>query len=258
MATHYLVNGEYLTAIADAIRSKTSSTEDIEITEMPAQIGGITGGVALPTLTSPASEDEIFLNKQTIDEDGNVLTGTFTIDTELNENEELITQIQEALVRKASVSLPTLENPATAENLEEGYELIDGDGNIVVGTHVCSGGSGGGEYGTMLIQHNLPAELDEMGGLWVNGVPCLSNTVTEVPLDMNSYISFYFYGININSGEFISIEDITYSYEYEGDDGWITEVMSPNWSNPVSEPFAFGMCQGIQDNLYTFNITLSE
>lgn len=100
------------------------------------------GGVALPKLTSPATANEIFLNKETIDEDGNVLTGTFTIDTELNENEELITQIQTALARKSSISLPTLENPATSAEILSGYEAIDADGNVIVGE--CSGGSGGG------------------------------------------------------------------------------------------------------------------
>ena len=40
-------------------------------------------GVNLPELTSPATAEEIFLNKQTIDEDGNIITGAFTIDSEL-------------------------------------------------------------------------------------------------------------------------------------------------------------------------------
>ena len=35
---------------------------------------------------------------------------------------------------KVSTSLPTLENPGGAENLQEGYQLIDDNGNIVNGT----------------------------------------------------------------------------------------------------------------------------
>lgn len=55
------------------------------------------GGVELPTLTTPAQASEVFLNKETIDEDGNVQVGTFTIDSELTTQNNLIAQIQSAV-----------------------------------------------------------------------------------------------------------------------------------------------------------------
>lgn len=39
-----------------------------------------------------------------------------------------------ALMGGSGVELPELTNPGTAANLESGYQLIDGDGNVVEGT----------------------------------------------------------------------------------------------------------------------------
>lgn len=41
---NYIVNGDDLTAIANAIREKTASIAKMRISDMPAQIAGITGG----------------------------------------------------------------------------------------------------------------------------------------------------------------------------------------------------------------------
>lgn len=104
-------------------------------------------GVELPTLTNEGSASDLVSGKELIDQEGNVITGTNPYElnatnAEVEEQADLIAEIKTVLESKASVSYPELSNPATAENLEEGYELIDEDGNIVVGTHVCSGGGG--------------------------------------------------------------------------------------------------------------------
>lgn len=52
------------------------------------------GGVELPELTNPAIASEVFLNKEIIDEQGNVKTGTFTIENELSNQSDLIAQLQ--------------------------------------------------------------------------------------------------------------------------------------------------------------------
>lgn len=41
------------------------------------------------------------------------------------------------------ITLPTLANPATADQILEGFEAIDGSGNKLTGTHVCESGGGG-------------------------------------------------------------------------------------------------------------------
>lgn len=41
------------------------------------------------------------------------------------------------------IILPTLTNPAGADQILEGYEAVDGSGNKLTGTHVCESGGGG-------------------------------------------------------------------------------------------------------------------
>lgn len=55
------------------------------------------GGIELPELSNPANADEVFFSKQLIDGDGEVVTGTFTIDNELDAQDDLITQLQAAV-----------------------------------------------------------------------------------------------------------------------------------------------------------------
>ena len=61
------------------------------------------GGVELPTLSNPALEEEIFLDKQVIDETGSVKTGTFTIEEEIAEQNDLISELKTILSNKAVV-----------------------------------------------------------------------------------------------------------------------------------------------------------
>lgn len=95
MATLY----EVFTNIANAIRSRTGKTDAMTPDEMGTEIltMELTGGVELPELTNPATSEEIFLDKETIDANGNVQTGTFTIDGELTTQNDLIAQIQSAV-----------------------------------------------------------------------------------------------------------------------------------------------------------------
>ena len=92
-----------IVAIADAVRSKTGSTEELSLGEIISEIEGISGGgTTLPTLSSPASEEEVFLNKEFIDQNGAKKTGSFTLESEMSEQDSLISQIQTALEGKMS------------------------------------------------------------------------------------------------------------------------------------------------------------
>jgi hypothetical protein len=51
------------------------------------------GGVELPELTNEGSAADLFSGKQLIDGEGNKVTGTFSIDNELNAQDSLITQL---------------------------------------------------------------------------------------------------------------------------------------------------------------------
>lgn len=54
-------------------------------------------GTDLPELTNPANASEVFLGKEVINQDGNTVTGTFTIDNEVNTQEDLLAELQTAL-----------------------------------------------------------------------------------------------------------------------------------------------------------------
>ena len=73
----FLIRGETVFGIAEAIRAKTGTTAGLDPDEeMAAAIRGIETGVQLPVLTNPASAADIASGKEAIDGEGNVLTGT--------------------------------------------------------------------------------------------------------------------------------------------------------------------------------------
>lgn len=137
----YLIQSEDLVAIADKIRVLSGSEDTMSLDAMRDKIGdanisveaalsalinkGVNipdganiGNIAdligsveaeLPELSNPAIASELFVNKELIDADGNVVTGTFTIDSELTTQDGLIAQIQTALQNKAAGSEPVLQ-----------------------------------------------------------------------------------------------------------------------------------------------------
>ena len=96
-------------------------------------------GTELPELTSPAAVSEVFFNKQTIDSDGNILIGTFTIDSELDENEQLLEEIRSPLAGKAAGGgsiEPTLQSktvsPSTNSQTVKPDSGYDGLSSVIV------------------------------------------------------------------------------------------------------------------------------
>ena len=93
-------------------------------------------GTDLPELANPAAPEELFANKELIDGEGNVVIGTFTIDEELDTQDDLIYQIQTALQNKASASEPVLQSktvtPSTSSQTVTADSGYDGLSSIVV------------------------------------------------------------------------------------------------------------------------------
>lgn len=73
----------------------------------------------LPELVNPAVAAELFENKELIDSEGNKLTGTFTLEEELVEQNELISQISTLVATKAAPSgdVDTSDATATAADI---------------------------------------------------------------------------------------------------------------------------------------------
>lgn len=67
---------EFLAAIADAIRGKEGSTEDIPAPEFPKRIEAIQTGVTLPTLTNPGAAADLCRGKQLISQSGSIVEGS--------------------------------------------------------------------------------------------------------------------------------------------------------------------------------------
>lgn len=88
------------------------------------------------TTDATATADKIFKDESAY-VNGQKIFGSFTIDNEVNEQADLISQIQSALEGKAAgggVTLPTLTNPASASDILSGKEAINGDGTKITGT----------------------------------------------------------------------------------------------------------------------------
>lgn len=126
-----------IVAIANAVRGKTGITTQMTLGEIATGINNMSVGVDLPELSNPAVASDILSGKEAIDGVGSKITGTFTIEEELTEQNDLISQIATLVATKANpqggVTLPTLTNPATASDILSGKEAIDKDGNKLTG-----------------------------------------------------------------------------------------------------------------------------
>jgi hypothetical protein len=231
MAEKAIMPFEDYKAACDAIREKTGGSALIKSGEMAGLIEGIeSGGAALPTLTNEGAAADLVSGKQLIDQEGNIVEGINPYElnatnAEVEEQADLIAQIQTVLEGKASVSYPVLSNPATAENLEEGYELIDGEGNVVVGSHVCSGGSGGGA--TFSVVNNLPDLVI------IYGKDCLPNETTTVSIPIvNEYSFGTTFGIMLS-------EEKDYYNDYYIHVSYLAEDEFGNWYDEIASAVIF-------------------
>ena len=150
----YLIKGETLTALADEIRTLTEGTEKLGPDAMTTSVNGANADIA--------------------------------------EQLELINEIIDILRYKGG-TLAELLSPATAEDLLEGKQLLDGDGNRVTGTMPNNGElvltmdgidttsveipAGYASGGTVSLDNTISDEVDEQTGL----IAEILNTANNLP-----------------------------------------------------------------------------
>ena len=88
--------------MCDVVREITGTTSKVKPVDITTTLEDPPAEAYLPELTTPASASEVFKDKEYIDDAGDKKAGTFTIDSELNECDSLLTQIETALQSKAS------------------------------------------------------------------------------------------------------------------------------------------------------------
>lgn len=94
------------------------------------------------------------------------------LDSEMTTQDSLIEQIKSAVASKASVSYPTLSNPASAGNIESGYEAIDGSGRKITGTLE-------------------KVEIVKGTALTANNSPYVNNKLINLPIGKKNGIVYY-------------------------------------------------------------------
>lgn len=117
------------------------------------------GGTDLPELTNPATAGDLMAGKQMINGDGEAVDGTFTLETEMTEQDSLIAQIQTALQGKASGGGEPVIEPL--EVIENGtYTAPDGvHGYSPVVVNVAASG-GDSEEAVASLLSNTMTELN--------------------------------------------------------------------------------------------------
>lgn len=204
MAELIITEKQNIVALANSIRNRTEETSLLTIGEMIDDIGSITGGVELPQLTNEGSAGDLLSGKELIDGDGNVVTGSFTLESEITTQDNLIAQIQSAVdslpdAEDTEVILQNKTVTPTASSqfvtVDDGYDvlnsvLVNGDENLVAENIIsgvsifgvegtASGGGSGEETITFSVVNNLPDLISIYGKI------CLPNetTIVSVPID---------------------------------------------------------------------------
>ena len=130
---------EKMTALADAIRSKTGQTGKLSLDAMTAAVEDISTGVRLPELTNEGVASDLLAGKQLIDAAGDVVTGTIPTKTssDLTANGPNVTIPAGYYASQATKSVST-STQATPSITVDGYGKITASATQIAG-YVASG-----------------------------------------------------------------------------------------------------------------------
>lgn len=197
MAEYIITKKSNLVAVADSIRERTGGTGKITLGEMIDDINHDIGGVELPTLTNEGSASDLLSGKQLIDGDGNKITGSFTIDSELATQDNLISQIQAAVdsLPEADSDTPTnvtlnFSWTATSSTYapEVLYSYIDENGNYASNVYIAQGTTSGSTTLTVA-KKSIICILARYIGVNQTGVDSYSSS--DEIISLPNYHSYY-------------------------------------------------------------------
>ena len=121
MAEIQRIDNNIANALSACAEKGVTVPADANSNNLPGLIAQISTGVELPELTSPAAASEIFEGKQAIDQEGNIQMGTFTIESELTDQENLLDELESVLEGKASTpALPSVEQATPTITVSSG------------------------------------------------------------------------------------------------------------------------------------------
>lgn len=192
---------------------------------------GSGGGIELPTLSSPAEASEVFLGKQTINQSGEVQTGTFTIESELTEQDNLIAQLQSVVdglpeapnLQAKTVTPTTSSQTVTADSDYNGLSqvtvnamptatqatptiTVNNDGLIIASTVQAAGYVSSGteiatkQLTTQAAQTIIPTTYDQTitSGKYLTGAQTIKGDPNLVASNIISGVSIF--GVTGNGG----------------------------------------------------------
>ena len=76
------------------------TANNTKLQELITKANNLPDAIVLPTVTNAASPEDLLLGAEAIDADGNLIVGTFTLDEEISDQSELLSQIETELDNK--------------------------------------------------------------------------------------------------------------------------------------------------------------
>ena len=127
--SEYIIQGTTLLDIAEAIREKTGIAEAIQVSNISSIIRDELG-ISEDLSEVIAEQEQLIAELEALLEE----KSTEGLDAAIAEQDALVTELETLLLEKSSVQLPTLDNPATGDQILAGYDSYDVDGLPIEGT----------------------------------------------------------------------------------------------------------------------------